>query len=142
MKEMCVSLTSQSSPHFFFLRSNQQGAAPAFCDVTQPLSAAGLQRTSREERRMEREETVERGERGRMQNTRIALKNTHTSSLPFPDEEEDTGSDEAGRWSRSASQAVRPLRPVNLMALNKRGRLIGVIRNLWCSLKTEILTDL
>lgn len=115
MKEMCVSLTSQASPHFFPLRSNQQGAAPAFCDVTQPLSAAGLQRTSREERRMEREENC--GERGEREDAKHAnrTKKENTSSLPFPDEEEDTGSDEAGWWSRSASQAVRPLRSVNLM---------------------------
>lgn len=34
--------------YFFFLRSEQRGAAPAHSDVTQPLSAAGLQRKSRE----------------------------------------------------------------------------------------------
>lgn len=76
------------SPIFFLLRSNQQGAAPAFfCDVTQPLSAAAAAagppacrgRAGRRERR-----------EGRMQKNKI--KNTPISS----DEEDDTASDEAG----------------------------------------------
>lgn len=58
----CASHLPRNLLPIFFLRSNQQGAAPAFCDVTQPLSAAGLQRTSREERRRGRRE-AEGGER-------------------------------------------------------------------------------
>jgi len=55
---MCVSLTSQSSPHFF--SHSNQGPAPAFSDVTQPLSAAGLQRRTRPEQGGETERREER----------------------------------------------------------------------------------
>lgn len=78
---MCVSLTSQSSPHFF--SAPNAGTAPASTDVTQPVSAAESSRPAEDD---------QRGEGGRDWRLEQMQKHEAQKNTPLPssDGEEDT----------------------------------------------------